>query len=227
MMKRKVWSAAKLLSLFLFVMILSVMFGNVTFAVGADEIETEDEATYVGSVSIRNEATGEIFEIPMTQMEQNVQLSAYHDDGTVTETYEAIIAISKDGTASYVDRVPPITRSESTGSDSNTYWKASITITYSVNASTASLTKVSGYWSQLRGNTTLSNRKVYYAINAGTSGYSDTKTPASNTFSYNTGFGTVSSSRLYAIGANSSATITTEAGLQLSITANVEKRYTS
>ncbi len=226
-MKRSLGKAVKFMSLFLFAMILSVMFRNQVFAMGADKIEPADNSVYAGSISVKNEATGEIIEIPMTKAEQSAQLCAYNDDGTITETHEAIVAISKDGKASYVDHVPPMTRSESTGADSNTYWKASVTITYSVNASTASLTKVSGYWSQLRGNTTLSGRKVYYAINAGTSGYSDTKYPTSNTFSYNTGFGSLSSARLYSIGANSSATITTEAGLNISITANVEKKYTS
>lgn len=186
-----------------------------------------DAGAYIGNIQICNEESGEILEIPMDQTNVKVQSTSDGGDGTVTETHEAIIAIDKDGSASYVESVPPMTRSDATAADSNTYWKASITITYSVNSSTASLTKVTGYWTQLRGNTTLSNRRVYYAINAGISGASDTKYPTSNSFSYLTGFPSFSSSRLYSIGANSSATITTEAGLQLQITANVEKKYTS
>lgn len=204
---------------------LSGIFATPAFA--KESGNRTDAGAYTGSIRVCNAETGEVSEIPMNQKELKVVSSVKGEEGAVTETHEAIIEIDKNGNASYVESVPPMTRSDASSSDSNTYWKASITITYSVNSSTASLTKVSGYWTQLRGNTTLSNRRVYYAIDAGISGYSDTKYPTSNSFSYNTGFASLSSSRLYSIGANSSATVTTEAGLQLQLVTNVEKKYTS
>ena len=48
--------------------------------------------------------------------------------------------------------------------------------------------KRSGYWTQLRGNSKLKNRKVYYACTLGITHKSATKKPSSNSFSYNTGF---------------------------------------
>lgn len=215
----------KVIFLFALAVILFGISRSTAFAKESGNIA--DAGAYIGNIRICNEETGEVCEIPMDQTKLVAQRSVDSEDGTVTETHEAIIEIDKDGSASYVESVPPMTRSDATAADSNTYWKASITITYTVNSSTASLTKVTGYWTQLRGNTTLSNRKVYYAIDAGLTGDSDTKYPTSNSFSYNTGFATFSSNRLYSIGANSSATITTEAGLQLQIVANVEKKYTS
>ena len=206
---------------------LTMFFASEAFAMGQDADFTDDESVYTGSINIENRETGEISEFSMAQLEYKGQMRAYNDDDSVTESYEAIVEIDKEGNARVVDELPPMTRSEASASDSNTYWKAYISITYSVNNTTANLTKVSGSWTQLRGNTTLSNRYVYYAIDGGNEGHSGQQWPTSNTFSYNTGFSSISSARLYSIGANSRATVTTEAGLNLNLTANVEKRYTS
>lgn len=206
---------------------LTLLFDKVCFAMISEETEVSDQGKFAGSICAENEKSGKTIEIPMTLTEEAVPLYSDDTEEAVTETYEAIVAIAADGSVSCVENVPPMTRTDASASDSNTYWKASVTITYSVNSSTASLTRVTGSWTQLRGNTTLSGRSVYYAINAGTTGYSDTKKPTTNSFAYNTGFPTVSSSRLYSIGANTSATVTTEAGLQVKLTTNVEKRYTN
>lgn len=206
---------------------LSMFFAGEASATGRDADFTEDKSIYTGSINIENKETGESNEFPMAQLEYKGQVRAYNDDDSVTESYEAIVEIDKEGNARVVDELPPMTRSESSASDSNTYWKAYISITYSVNNTTANLTKVSGYWTQLRGNSTLSDRYVYYAINGGNVGHSGEQRPGGNSFSYNTGFSSISSARLYSIGANSRATVTTEAGLSMNLTANVEKRYTS
>ncbi len=205
---------------------LTMFFAGEAFAMGQDVDFTDDESVYTGSINVENRETGEVSEFSMAQLEYKGQMRAYNDD-SVTESYEAIVEIDKEGNARVVDELPPMTRSEASASDSNTYWKAYISITYSVNNTTANLTKVSGSWTQLRGNTTLSNRYVYYAIDGGNEGHSGQQWPTGNTFSYNTGFSSISSARLYSIGANSRATVTTEAGLNLNLTANVEKRYTS
>lgn len=208
-------------------LVLILVSGNTVFAMEQYGAENRLAGTYEGSICIENEKTGEISEFPMTLLKTNGQIRTYSEDDSVTETYEAVLEIDKEGNVRCVDYVPPMTRTEASASDSNTYWKASISITYSVNSTTANLTKVSGSWTQLRGNTTLSDRYVYYAINGGNVGNSGEQRPSTNTFSYNTGFASISSSRLYSIGANSRATVTTEAGLSLTLTTNVEKRYTS
>lgn len=205
----------------------AMSFANEAFAMEQNADYTNDNGIYTGSINVENKDTGEISQFPMTQMEYKGQMRAYNDDDPVTECYEAIVEIDKEGNARVVDAVPPMPRTEASASDSNTYWKAYISITYSVNSTTANLTKVSGSWTQLRGNSTLSNRYVYYAINGGNVGHSGTQQPGGNTFSYNTGFSSISSARLYSIGANSRATVTTEAGLDLNLTTNVEKRFTS
>lgn len=203
------------------------VFENVAFAMESKRLEKDENIVDIGNIYVENEKTGEISKFPINFLKSEPQLQAYGDDDSITESYEAILEIDRDGNASVVDHVPPITRAEASSSDSNTYWKATISITYSVNAATANLTRVSGSWVQLRGNTTLSDRYVYYAINGGNVGNSGEQRPGSNTFSYNTGFNSISSGRLYSIGANSRATVTTEAGLQLRLETNVEKRYTS
>lgn len=206
---------------------LTILSAGEVSATEQNGIQTNDNGVYAGSISIENKETGENFEFPMAQLENKGQVRTYNNDDSVTESYEAIVEIDKEGNVKVVDAIPPMARTESSASDSNTYWKAYISITYSVNSTTANLTKVSGSWTQLRGNTTLSDRYVYYAINGGNVGHSGEQRPGSNTFSYNTGFSSISSSRLYSIGANSRAIVTTEAGLQLTLTTNVEKRYTS
>lgn len=206
---------------------LTILSAGQVSAAEQNGIQTNDNGVYAGSINVENKETGENFEFPMTQLENKGQVRTYNDGDSVTESYEAIVEIDKEGNAKVVDAIPPMARTESSASDSNTYWKAYISITYSVNSTTANLTKVSGSWTQLRGNTTLSDRYVYYAINGGNVGHSGEQRPGSNTFSYNTGFSSISSSRLYSIGANSRAVVTTEAGLQLTLTTNVEKRYTS
>lgn len=206
---------------------LAISFGNEVFAMEQNGIQTNDDGIYAGSINVENEKTGEIFEFPMTLLEEKEKACTYSDDDSVTESYEAIVEIDKEGNAKVVDAVPPMTRSEASSSDSNTYWKAYISITYSVNNTTANLTKVSGYWTQLRGNTTLSDRYVYYAIDGGNVGHSGEHWPEGNTFTCPTNFSSISSARLYSIGANSRATVTTEAGLKLNLTTNVEKRFTS
>lgn len=209
------------------VSVLTLMCGNTAFAMEPQQTENQGDGIYVGTISVENGKTGEISEFPMTFLNANEQIQMYSDDDSVTETYKAIVEIDKEGNAKTVDYVPPVSRAEASASDSNTYWKASISITYSVNNTTANLTKVSGSWTQLRGNTTLSDRYVYYRIDGGNVGNSGEQRPNTNTFSYNTGFSSISSNRLYSIGANSRATVTTEAGLALQLTTNVEKRYTS
>ncbi len=206
---------------------LAISFAHEAFAMEQNAIFTNDNEIYTGSIKIENTETGGIYEFPMALQKEAGQMRTCSDDGLITESYEAIMEIDKEGNVKVVDTVPSMPRTEASSSDSNTYWKAYISITYSVNNTTANLTKVSGSWTQLRGNTTLSDRYVYYAINGGNVGNSGEQRPSSNSFSYNTGFSSISSARLYSIGANSRATVTTEAGLKLNLTTNVEKRFTS
>lgn len=208
-------------------MALTILSAGQVSAAEQNGIQTNDNGVYAGSINIENKETGENFEFPMAQLENKGQMRTYSDGDSVTESYEAIVEIDKEGNARVVDDLPPITRDGASSSDSNTYWKAEISITYYVNSTTANLTMVSGCWTQLRGNTTLSDRYVYYAINGGNVGHSGEHRPAGNKFTCETGFSSISSARLYSIGANSRAVVTTEAGLQLTLTTNVEKRYTS
>lgn len=116
------------------------------------------------------------------------------------------------------------TLSDLTGSatNANTYWKAYITITYSKTSSSVNFSKVDGYWTQLRGTTTLSNRYVFYGGNFNTKYVRGSAYPTENAFSYDTGFGDRTYNSASQFGAYSQADITTYAGYVINFETTVD-----
>ena len=109
--------------------------------------------------------------------------------------------------------------------ENNVFWKATVKIVYTISGEYVQLIKVTGSWVQLRGATTLSNRRVYYgqsylASNSATG----SKKPSKNSFSYSTGF--KKGRYIYnksVIGANTTATITLSGGSKRTIEARADK----
>lgn len=115
--------------------------------------------------------------------------SHFNNDGSIStsETYSGYFLYNDQ--QGVLGNIPLIsTYSSSSQTEQNVYWKGSVTITYTADGTYAQFKKVSGYWTQLRGNSKLKNRKVYYACTLGITHKSATKKPSSNSFSYNTGF---------------------------------------
>ena len=90
--------------------------------------------------------------------------SHFNNDGSIStsETYSGYFLYNDQ--QGVLGNIPLIsTYSSSSQTEQNVYWKGSVTITYTADGTYAQFKKVSGYWTQLRGNSKLKNRKVYYA----------------------------------------------------------------
>lgn len=99
------------------------------------------------------------------------------------------------------------TRSTTTQTEQTIRWKGSVTITYTTDGTYATYSNASGFWTQLRGESYLKNRVVYYGCQLGVKHYDGTKKPSSNSFSYNTGFPRTKYGSGSTIGCNSSVDI--------------------
>lgn len=112
------------------------------------------------------------------------------------------------------------------GSKQNVYWKASVKITYTVSDGYAQLTKVSGKWTQLNGNSSISKRYVTYLQNyLSSNNNSGSNNPQGNSFTYSTNFkkGKVISNKS-TLAATTTATITCSGGTKKTIEARVTKK---
>ena len=116
-----------------------------------------------------------------------------------------ILEIAPDGDTNIVNSIPFKSNTTIGGITQNIYWKGEVIITYSYDNSTGfgCLSKVQGKWIQLRGDTYLTNRSVFYA-QSGLTGSSGTHNYYENSFYHYTGF---KSQKILMVGATSSADI--------------------
>ena len=139
----------------------------------------------------------------------------------VEETYSGFASITPDGTAEILAAYP----TTETQSEQNVYWKATVSVTYLYDNSYRdlfTLLNASGSWVQLRGTSTLANRKVYYALFVGLEGDCATQYPTTNTFSYDANFGPYDGGHTTNLGCNSNVDIILQNGLTSSLYANVD-----
>lgn len=186
---------------------------------------TAAENNTYAAVKVNLPTGNQIITIPMEAI-NNANRSTNLLDGEVVESYSVLLAINEDASEVWAVEPKDFYRANSSASEENTYWKATISIVYDHGATNTSFSKVYGEWTQLRGTTTLKNRYVYYALGAGSFQVGE-KYPSSNSFSYNTGFSSVASNRVSRIGGRSEADVITQAGLSIHLEAEVVKAYTS
>lgn len=190
-----------------------------TSAASAQEVNVSSASSDQSSAQTQVVVNGNVIGQMNLVSRNTVSARSLISEQTVTENYAATVEITPDGEVSVLSG-----NSSETHSDENTYWRATATITYTVDSTLyGRLISVSGSWLQLHGVTTLSNRDVYYAQHTGTLIYND-KYPTSNSFYYNTNF---SSAKLIWIGCTTSADITTQAGYTISLETSVSRDSTN
>lgn len=108
-------------------------------------------------------------------------------------------------------------------SNQNIYWKATVSVTYSADDTYCTFSKAGASWTQLRGSSSLSNRKVYWGYTLGLKQGGKTNYPTSNSVSYNTGLGAMKYGNGSLLGCNSSVLITLDNGLSMTLEANIQK----
>lgn len=113
--------------------------------------------------------------------------------------------------------------STDSNSEQNTYWKAKVSITYSADGTYCDFSKAAASWTQLRGNSSLSDREVYWGYTLGISSGGKTYYPTSNSVSYKTNLGRKKYGTTSLIGCNSSVLITLEHGSTITLEANIER----
>ena len=184
-------------------------------------------------VTVTETATGEEkqFSIPINnEVSPKRVLKAGKGNVEKTETGSFYVEIIDDkvnilNEEEYADTMASMAKASSTITDSSsttgTYWKATVSITYSYDNEYCTFSKVGASWSQQHGTSTLSNRVVYWGGTLGITFNSGTYYPTSNSVSYNTGWGATRYGGGSIIGCNSSATYTTYAGQSFTISADI------
>lgn len=164
-------------------------------ALQIDESLTNDKLKF--SAVSTNSHTKNVQNIDMTVADvKSEQIS----EDLFTESCDCIFKVDANNAVSVVDSVPPLPRTTLSATDENTYWKASIKITYVKSGGTVKLTKVEGSWTKLRGTSSITYREVTYGqVRLVENAKSGTKYPTSNSFSYDTGFkaGTIVNGKSY------------------------------
>ena len=174
------------------------------------------------TVSILNENTGESqsMSVPVYSSETRSLDGEIHTEG---EVYVKIPADNHSGIKLMDANAYRAAITTDSSSSQNTYWKATVSITYSADDTYCTFSKAGASWTQLRGTTTLSNREVYWGYTLGLNSGGNFEYPTSNSVSYNTGLAAMKYGNGSIIGCNSTAQITTQSGLVITLQANVSK----
>lgn len=183
--------------------ILALSVTSTTIYPNAAETKTPKLKVQIQFVDKNNHITTKNVDLKMSSAKKGSNKS-----GVVTESQAVYLEYNpKTNAVSLSSNKPVQSKSTTTQSEQNVWWKGTVSCTYKANGTYATYQNASGTWTQLRGNTTLKNRKVYYACTLGISYYSGTKYPTSNSFSYNTGFPKKKYGASSILGCNSTADI--------------------
>ena len=178
---------------------------------------------YSMTISVTNNTTGTKQTVDITPISQAVM--ALDDEATlIGEAYIKIPSNELDP-IEIMDASTYASSTTDTSSTQNTYWKATVSVTYTDDGTYCTFSKAGASWTQLRGTTTLSNREVYWGYTLGLKAGGKTEYPTSNSVSYNTGLGALKYGGGSLIGCNSSAMITLQSGSTLKLEANIEKDF--
>lgn len=173
------------------------------------------------TVTATDNSTGQkqVAEIPVNT---NARILSKGEQTLAGEVYVKIPE-NNVGSIELMDAATYATSTTDSSSNQNVYWKATVSVTYSDDGTYCTFSKAGASWTQLRGITTLSNRSVYWGYTLGLKSGGKTYSPTSNSVSYSTGLGALKYGAGSVIGCNSSALITLQSGLTVTLEANIQK----
>lgn len=184
-------------------------------------VMAREEPTVV-SVSVTNNKTGQVKQARIPVDNKVSVLSSNEEKILLGDVYVKISEEAEDS-IELMDAETYASSTTDSSSNQNTYWKATVSITYTDDGTYCTFSKAGASWTQLRGSTTLSNRSVYWGYTLGVKSGGKTYSPTSNSVSYSTGLGALKYGGGSVIGCNSSALITLQSGLTVTLEANIEK----